>query len=116
MYRRNEKHMQRDLFDLDPFSMLDLQKEIKQTEECFFYQTIFSHINEDHFAPLYCGCLNAPINVMVSALILKEKRNWTYEEMFKVIKYDLLVRAALGLFSFSGMPFNQATFSIFRIA
>ena len=117
MYRRNEKHIQKDLFDFDPFSMLELQKEIENTEEYFFYQTIFSHINEDLFAPLYCkdnGRPNAPINAMVSALILKEKRNWTYEEMFKEIKYDLLVRAALGLFSLSGMPFNQATLFNFQ--
>ena len=86
MYRRNEKHIQRDLFDLDSFSMLELQKEIEETEEYFFYQTVFSQINEDIFAPLYCldnGRPNAPINAMVSALILKEKRNWTYDEMFK---------------------------------
>lgn len=117
MYRRNEKHIQKDLFDLDPFSMLGLQKEIEKTEEYFFYETIFSQINEDLFAPLYCednGRPNAPINAMVSALILKEKRNWTYDEMFKEIKYDLLVRAALGLFSFSGMPFNQATLFNFQ--
>ncbi len=117
MYRKNEKHIQKDLFDLDPFSMLELQKEIEKTEEYFFYQIIFSHINEDHFAPLYCkdnGRPNAPINAMVSALILKEKRNWTYEGMFKEIKYDLLVRAALGLFSLSGMPFNQATLFNFQ--
>lgn len=117
MYRRNDKHIQKDLFDLDPFTMLELQKEIEKTEEYFFYQTIFSHINEDLFAPLFCddnGRPNAPINAMVSALILKEKRNWTYEEMFKEIKYDLLVRAALGLFSFSGMPFNQATLFNFQ--
>jgi len=117
MYRRNEKHIQKDLFDLDSFSMLELQKEIEKTEEYFFYQTLFSNIKEDLFAPLYCkdnGRPNAPINAMVSALVLKEKRNWTYEEMFKEIKYDLLVRAALGLFSLSGMPFNQATLFNFQ--
>ncbi len=117
MYRRNEKHIQKDLFDLDPFSMLELQNEIEKTEEYFFYETIFSHIDEDLFAPSYCednGRPNAPINAMVSALILKEKRNWTYEEMFKEIKYNLLVRASLGLFSLSGMPFNQATLFNFQ--
>ncbi|HHE37887.1 MAG TPA: hypothetical protein ENL20_04865 [Candidatus Cloacimonetes bacterium] len=117
MYPRNEKHIQKDLFDLDPFSMLELQKGIEKTEEYFFYQTIFSQINEDLFAPLFCkdnGRPNSPVNSMVSTLILKEKRNWTYDEMFKEIKYDLLVRAALGLFSFSGMPFNQATFFNFQ--
>ena len=117
MYRRNEKHIQKDLFALDPFSMLELQQGIEKTEEYFFYQNVFSKINEDFFSPLYCqdnGRPNAPINSMVSALILKEKRNWTYDEMFKEIKYDLLVRAALGLFSFSGMPFNQATLFNFQ--
>ena len=34
--------------------------------------------------------------------------------MFKEIKYNLLVRAALGLFSLSDMPFNQATLFNFQ--
>ena len=113
MYRRNEKHIQKDLFALDPFSMLELQQGIEKTEEYFFYQTVFSKINEDLFSPLYYHP-NAPINSLVSALILKEKRDWTYNEMFKEIKYDLLVREALCLFSFSGMPFNQATLFNFQ--
>ncbi len=117
MYRRNEKHIQKDLLDLDPFSMFELQGEIEKTEEYFFYQTIFSQINEDIFAPLYCdnnGRPNAPVNSMVSALILKEKHNWTYKELFKEMKYNLLARAALGCFSLSGMPFNQATLFNFQ--
>ena len=117
MYKRNNKHSQKSLFDLNPFSLPELQKDIEKTEEYFFYQTIFCNINEDIFAPLYCcdnGRPNASINAMVSALILKEKRNWTYKELFKELKYHLLPRVAIGLFSFSEMPFNQATIFNFQ--
>lgn len=117
MYKRNDKHAQKSLFDLNPFSLPELQKDIEKTEEYFFYQTIFCNINEDIFAPLYChdnGRPNASINAMVSALILKEKRNWTYKELFKELKYNLLPRIALGLFSFPEMPFNQATIFNFQ--
>jgi len=103
--------------DLDPFSMVELQGEIEKTEEYFFYQTIFSQINEDIFAPLYCdnnGRPNAPVNSMVSSLILKEKHNWIYKGLFKEMKYNLLARASLGCFSLSGMPFNQVTLFNFQ--
>ena len=110
-------HLQQELFCDFPESMSEYIDVLKDTEEYFFYEEVFCNIDEKIFAPLYCqnnGRPNAPINVMVSALLLKEKRNWSYVEMLKQIRYNFAVRAALGIFSFSGMPFSESTIFNFQ--
>ena len=112
MYKRNKGHLQQDIFCEDPFAISKIFKELEGSEEYFFYKIILCNIDEDLFAPLYCsdnGRPNAPINVLVGAIILKEKRNWTYRQLIKEIKYNLAVRTALGLFSLEDIPFNEAT-------
>jgi Transposase DDE domain/Transposase domain (DUF772) len=112
MFKKNEGHDQQDLFSGDPFALSDAFKKLENSEYYFFYKTIFCNIDEELFAPLYCsdnGRPNAPINVMVSAIILKEKKNWTYMEMLEHVEYDLRTRTALGLFSLGHMPFNEGT-------
>jgi hypothetical protein len=112
MFKRNKGHLQQDIFCEDPFAISKIFKELEKSEEYFFYKIILCNIDEDLFAPLYCsdnGRPNAPINVLVGAIILKEKRNWTYRQLIKEIKYDLAARTALGLFSLEDIPFNEAT-------
>ena len=117
MFRNNVDHLQTGIFYNFPFKMAEFIKSIEDTKEYFFYENIFCKIDESIFAELYCdnnGCPNAPINVMVSALFLKEKRNWSYSEMFRLIKYDLSIRAALGIFTYYGMPFSESTIFNFQ--
>ena len=112
MYKKNDKHLQMDIFGGDPFALKDTLKDIEDTEEYFFYKTIFCNLNEDLFAPLYCadnGRVNSAVNVMVCGLFLKEKLNLSYKQFFKQLKYNLLLRVSLGLFSLGTKPFCPAT-------
>ena len=57
---------------------------------------------------------NAPINCLVSALILKHKNNWSFEELFEQIEFNLLTKTALGLDTLDDMPFDDATIFNFQ--
>lgn len=82
-----------------PDSMwLDLTDEEKWHN--VFYEEVTTQINEELFAPLYpleIGRPNSPIYLLVSILILKSGKNWTDEELFEQINYNLLSMVALGL-------------------
>ena len=111
MFRTNSNHIQQDIFGYDLSRMNEIYTKIQETAEYCFYETIFSNIDEKIFAPLFCqdnGRPNAPINAIVSALILKEK-NWTYKQLFESIEFNLLTRSALGIFHLGDMPFNEPT-------
>ncbi len=63
-----------------------------------------------------------PVNVLVSALILKERKSWSYNELMSSIMFDLRTKAALGLSSSSASslyhidtePFSRATIFNFQ--
>ena len=117
MHRKNEEHLQRDLFYDFPETMSEFINMVKDTKEYYFYENIFCNIDESIFKVLYCqnnGRPNASINVMVCALSLKEERGWSYSEMFSQIQYNVAVRTALGIFSFYGMPFSKSTIFDFQ--
>jgi len=112
MFKKNKSHLQQDIFCEDPFALSRVFKKLEKSEEYFFYKIILCNIDEDLFKTLYCsdnGRPNAPINVLVGAIILKEKRNWTYKQLINEVEYNLSARTALGLFSLEDMPFNEAT-------
>ena len=117
MFRKNTEHLTPDLFGIQntlPESMLE---KVHKSEEYHFYKIIFSHIKEDIFKVLYSekkSRPNAPINAMVSALILMNRNKWTYEELFKNICFNILVKIALGLDNLTKMPFCPATLFNFQ--
>ena len=117
MFKKNTKHLQTGLFGL--YSMLpdQLKKEVKSSEEYYFYKLVFCHIDEEIFSVLYSDKKsrpNAPVNALVSALILMAHNNWTYEQLFKQIKFNILVKIALGLDSLEEIPFSPATIFNFQ--
>lgn len=93
------------------------QNEIQKSEEFHFYNIIFCNIKEEIFEVLYSDKKsrpNAPINVMVSALILMNRFRWTYKDLFKNIWFNLLVKIALGLDNIEEIPFCPATLFNFQ--
>ena len=52
---------------------------------------------------------NAPINVLVSALILKELKGISYDELMESVMFDLRFKTALGLSNIGDVPFARAT-------
>jgi len=117
MFKKNTTHLQPNLFGLLNSLPDNMQKKVKQSEEFHFYNLIFRNIPEDLFKPLFSdkeSRPNSPINAMVSALILMDRRTWTYEELFKQIQFHILVRIALGLDTLDEMPFCPATLFNFQ--
>ena len=78
---------------------------------------MFSNINEHDFKPLYSDTKSRPnvaVNILVSALILKELRGVSFNELFESIMFDLRMKAALGMENIDDVPFSMATIFNFQ--
>jgi len=92
-------------------NLLDISK------EKWFYKLVLRNINEDNFKPLYSGKASRPniaINILVSALILKELKGISYDELMESVMFDLRFKTALGLVSIDDMPFSRGTLFNFQ--
>jgi hypothetical protein len=118
VFRPNETHRQQDIFGLETQLSPDLRKRLHGSKEYAFYKEVFCRIPEELFAELYdedpAGRPNAPINVLVGAMILQHLHDWTFEELLDRVAFDLKVRAALGLWSLAEEPFCRATLFNFQ--
>ena len=83
-----------------------------------FSDHIFSNIDERLFAPLYSDKKNsrpnAPVNVIVGALILKEFNGLTDDEILEECEFDFRYQYALHTTSYENQPLSDRTFSRFR--
>jgi len=117
MFKKNSNHVQKNLFGLFNSLPQALQKDAKQSSQYCFYNLIFCNIAEDIFAKLYSDKKsrpNAPINAMLSSIILMQRNNWTYEQLFEAIKFNILTKFALGLDSLDDIPFCPASLFNFQ--
>lgn len=117
MFRQNTSHLQGSLFSPKHLLSESKQKKLKKSEESYFYRYIFCKIREEDFSCLYAddnGRPNAPVNAMVSALLLMQRRRWTYQELFDQIDFNILTRTALGLHDLAESPFSPATLFNFQ--
>lgn len=117
MYRKNVKHLQSNFFGMSFTFAKKFWHEIEASAEYLFYKLIFCKIPEAIFAKLYShkkSRPNSPCNSMMSALILKEYRAWTYAELFDSIKFNILTKVALGLDRLDDLPFCEATLFNFQ--
>ena len=83
-----------------------------------FAENIFPAINEERFAVLYSSNgfsrPNTPVNVVISALLLKEMCALTDDELLSSILFDTRFQYALHTTSFKEQPFSDRTLSRFR--
>ena len=117
MFKQNTKHTQSNIFGYTNIISEKMAKELQESEEQQFYELIFCNIKEEDFAPLYSDIdsrPNAPINCLVSALLLQNKQRLTYERLFHNIKFNLLTKTALGLQTLDEVPFSEATLFNFQ--
>ncbi len=87
------------------------------SREKWFYHLVLRNINEVDFKPLYSDKAsrpNAPVNILVSALILKELKGISYDELMESVMFDLRFKAALGLSDIGEVPFSRATLFNFQ--
>ena len=82
-----------------------------------FAERIFPLIDEEKFSVLYSDKAsrpNSPVNVMVGALILKELRNQTDDEVFESLLFDVRYQRALHTESFDEQPMSDTSLKRFR--
>jgi len=117
MFRKNTSHLQSSLFGIASQLPEAKLKKLKKSKEYEFYRLVFSQITEEDFAVLYSDTSsrpNAPVNSLVASIILMYHNNWTTEQLFNRIDFDLLTRTALGLDTLEETPFCPATFFNFQ--
>lgn len=88
-----------------------------KSKEHLFFEEIFAQIDEHMFAKLYSKKLsrpNVPINQLVGSLILKHLNDWTYEELFTNLNFNLLTRHAIGIDSLNTEVFCEASIFNFQ--
>lgn len=113
----NGSAMRISLFDLLTF-LSPRKKKILDRWATPFSDHIFKNIDEMIFAPLYSEKTNsrpnAPVNVIVGALILKELTGMTDDEIMDACEMDFRFQYALHITSFDDSPISDRTFSRFR--
>ena len=117
MFRKNDAHLQGSFFAVDELLSPSQKDAFLESRERWFYELVFKRIDENSFAPLYSDAKsrpNAPINSMVSALILQNTGRWSYEFLMRQVRFDLLTRKAIGLTSLDEVPFCEATLFNFQ--
>jgi len=90
---------------------------LKGSREKWFYHLILRSINEMDFRALYSDKAsrpNAPVNILVSSLILKELKGLSYDELMESVMFDLRIKTALGLSGIGEVPFSRATLFNFQ--
>ncbi len=117
MFKKNESYKQYGLFGITD-SLSDSQLSMMETSiEHSFFVNIFSKINEKEFDVLYStkkSRPNVPVNQLVGALILKHLYNWTYQQLFMNLNFNLLTRHAIGVQNLGGSVFAEASIFNFQ--
>ena len=88
-----------------------------KSPEKAFYNLIFRNIKESDYKVLFSDNRsrpNAPVNILISALVLKERKSWSYDELMESMMFDLRTKAALGLSNIDTKPFSRATIFNFQ--
>lgn len=117
MFRENDQHLQHGLFDTFQQLPEKVRRRLETSWADTFYREVFCRIDESAFAALYSGepsRPNIPVNLLVSAEILKAGFGWSDAEMYDELQFNLQVRHALGLRDVSAVLFELRTVYTFR--
>lgn len=117
MFRKNEGYKQGVLFDItDRLNKKQKQMLLKSREHTFF-EHIFKNIDEEKFRVLYSSEKSRPnvaVNQLVGCLILKHTYDWTYEELFSNLTFNVLTRYAIGINDLEENVFAEASLFNFQ--
>lgn len=90
---------------------------LDMSKEKWFYNLILRNVNENNFKTLYSDTASRPnvaVNILVSALIIKEQRGISYDELIESVMFDLRFKVALGLVRIDEVPFSRGTLFNFQ--
>jgi len=120
MYKQSNTDKQLDLFSSIPGQLSGKSKDIFDDPlnwHNVFRSQYYLKIDESIFSVLYntkMGCPNSPVNTLISMMILKEGFGWSDERLFEEIRFNALVRAALGIYDLSEAIPSESTYYLFR--
>jgi hypothetical protein len=117
MFKRNEQHLQRQMFSTLDTLPENERERLEQSWAGTFYREFFCRIDEDIFRVLYSDVAsrpNVPANILVALETLKAGHGWSDEEMIDAFYFDLQVRYALGLHNLGEQHFDIRTLYNFR--
>ncbi len=117
MFKKNPNQGQISLFDPSLQYSQYVLGVLAKSWAPYFYKHIFLHIDEERFAVLFSENYsrpNAPVNIIVGLLFLKELNGWIDEEMIGAFYFDYRVQHALGITDFEKERVCVNTVSNFR--
>ncbi|MDK2840679.1 MAG: hypothetical protein PWQ17_184 [Anaerophaga sp.] len=97
MFKSNN---QPDLFSFENEPGNKARKALEGSKEKWFYYLILRNINEVDFRDLYSDKTsrsNVSVNILVSALILKELKGISYDELMESVMFDLRFKTTQSL-------------------
>ena len=117
MFRKNEDHLQKSLWDGLNELPVRLRERLVGSWAGTFYELVFVKIDESICEVLYSdkgSRPNTPVNILVGLSYLKNGYGWSDEEMYDHYCYDIQVRYALGLRNLGEGQFDLRTMYEFR--
>jgi hypothetical protein len=81
-----------------------------------FREQVLKRIDEKKFEVLFSdqGAPNGSIRLMLGMMIIKEGFGWSDKQLFSAIRFDLLVKAALGQFNLNDKVIVPSTYYLLR--
>lgn len=108
---------QSELFSFETELSKKQRELLENTKEKWFYNLIFLNIIENNFKSLFSDKASRPnvaVNILVSALILKELKGISFDELMESMMFDLRFKTALGLSTLDHVPFSRGTIFNFQ--
>ena len=117
MFRENKKHREPNLF-VPSRSMNERESTmLKKSWAGFFYEYIFTKIDETLYKDLFCtdnGRPNFPINILVSLELIKEIEGIPDEQLINNYHFNRMYHHAMGIEDIEGFELSPRTLYNFR--
>jgi hypothetical protein len=117
MFKEGKKQQQKTIFDFDLNMSQTRRNVLKNSWAGDFFDSIFLQIDESKFACLYSDTLsrpNAPINLLISLLIIKDLESTSDEGVIEGLYFDQRYHYALGISDIEKERIYINTISNFR--
>lgn len=117
MFRKNNGHLQNNLFDSLNGMDFRLAHKLQNSWAALFYEHVFCQIDENSFLPLYCsdnGRPNFPVNILVGLDLIKHLKEFTDEVLLDEYAFNYQISFALGLRTLGERYFAPRTLYEFR--
>jgi hypothetical protein len=120
MFRKSNNQPQLDVFGSVP-SLLEGEASKQFHDENHwhnkFYTHVVSHIDETIYRVLFnetMGAPNAPLSKLIGMMILKDAFGWSDAQLYEHCRFNLLTRAALGIFNINESIPTESTYYLLR--